>query len=235
LEHAPEIGPEYSEGSENGSEEEQQDRVQEEKRQYSSAAKLWGLAKHDYDRLADRLVSFEPTAETAPDVWPLSIFMFMVTVVVHRAVRRMAPALQEFPSVQEFSEGFLRLMLNERLQDEDRHRAKDSRYRSDERFPPLADDLNGTFHVDVHHDQAIVMLVLVVIMKIRLAPNNEFPGLWRRYLAQICRHGLQWDTDTEDKCCLLWRQYFRDADSAVTDIQYLDCLRSLWAFKETAR
>ena len=201
---------------------------EEEKGRISQLAQLlWDRAGHDYDRLYARLHSFEPTPEVAPNIWPAASFVFLATTAVHRATSRISPILQDKVEMWQLVSQFVTLMLNDRVQPDDFCCSKGMRYRS-ETFQPLADDLWRTFQVMPDPDIATVMVAVLVAHKMRIAPNNEYPIKWQRYLNQVVGSDFQPSEDFAMACRRIWSQYLHEETDLTTEKDFDAAYVGMW-------
>lgn len=202
-------------------------REEEQGRVTQLAQLLWDRAGRDYDRLHSRLHAFEPTAEVAPNIWPAASFVFLATTAVHRATSRISPVLQDKVEMSQLVNQFVTLMLHDRVQPEDFCCSKGMRYRS-ETFPPLAGDLSRTFQVMPDPDIATVMVAALVAYKLRIAPNNEYPIKWQRYLNQVVGNAFLPSEDFAMACRRIWSQYLHEESDPTTEQDFDAAYNGMW-------
>jgi hypothetical protein len=186
-----------------------------------TAKRLWERAYKDYSRLSEKLKVLCPTPENAPKLWPASIFAFLSTMAVFQAARRMAPNLSLGINAGVLCDDFLRVMFSSRQQPSDYCRPKGHRYHSDEKFPPLADDLCANFKIRPHPDLASVILALVIDRQLRN------PALYGRktgrnqQLELVCDPQFVPSPDIREACCRIWKRYLCDPKGKIVDASFV--------------
>jgi hypothetical protein len=182
-----------------------------------TAKRLWERAYKDYTRITDKLKVLCPTPEKAPNLWPASIFAFLSTMAVFQAARRMAPDLSLGITAELLCDDFVRAMFNHRRQPDDYCRPKGHRYHSDEKFPPLANDLYANFKIHPHPDLATVLLALVIDRRLRdpvlfggTADRNQQLDLIRapEFVAS---------SEIGEACRRVWKRYLCDPKRKTVD------------------
>lgn len=216
-----------SEGEGVDSDNAQRVREEAESRTKSVAKRLWERAEQDYDRLRSRLQQLVPTEDVAPNIWPASVFVFLATAAIHRATSRVSPQLEGRMPLQDLVEEFLYLMLDERKQDPDFCCPQGFRYHT-ETFPALADDLKTTFKVLPDPDIATVMVAMLTTRMARMAPNNEYPVMWRWHLTKIVGTGFRPTEQFGDACRRIWSVYLHDENGPIRDGDFTTAYAGLW-------
>ena len=199
----------------------QRAREETETRTKKLAQHLWDRADRDYHYLHSRLQTLCPEENVAPNIWPAAVFVFLATAAVHRATSRVAANLDDKIAMHHLIGQFVRLMLNERKQPPDFCCPKGFRYRNDDRFPPLCDDLKTTFKAEPDADLATVMVAALVAHKMQIAPNNEFPVLWRNYLRQMLGPAYEPTEDFHETSRRIWSQYLHE-DTSTANVEDFD-------------
>lgn len=213
----------------------QRERLREENehRQRKTAGDIWRKTWTEYGRLSDLIVKLVPNTVTAPNVWPVSLFIYLTTMAVYRSTRRMFPLIDITATGSQITDHFLTHMLEERRQSTDFCCPRYLRYRS-EVFPSLADDLHQEFNVRLDTTLARVMLTLVADQRMRMSPNNEYPGRWQPIMRKLDVPATQPDVNTEQVCLLLWRRYLHSESDTGTESEFLNALRTLCSNGGTA-
>jgi hypothetical protein len=142
-----------------------------------------------------------------------------------KAAKRLMPELRFSPLTLDCCDGFLRLVLNQRRQDEDFCCPKNYRYRSS-RFPALANDLLDTFKIRLHPDLALLPLALIVDKRMR-TQKDLFPKEWGVYLSQLYEDSFVPDAGTREASRRLWRNYV--CDPKVPDVEFDKTFDTLFA------
>jgi len=213
----------------------QRAREEVEARTKKLAQHLWDRADRDYRHLHHRLQTLCPGEELAPNIWPAAIFVFLATAAVHRATSRVAANIDDKISMHHLIDQFVRLMLNDRRQPDDFCCPKGFRYRSDDQFPPLASDLKATFDAKPDIDLATVMVAVLVAHKMHIAPGNEYPILWQRYLRQFLGDDFEPTDDFQVAVRRIWSQYLHEDTNAMTDDDFNAACLTMWhAYREGA-
>jgi hypothetical protein len=202
-------------------EEEQQKKIQEsEKQQMRLSSKIWNYASRDYRRLMNKLQSLVPDSETAPNLWPAAIFVFLATAAMHRAARRAFKDLSDIPRISGLCDGFLYLMLDPRTQHPGFCCSLNHRYYqtflSQKAFPSLAVDLRNMFGIMPHPDFSIVMIALLSDKKMR-RPELSI----QQHLQLVTSPEFLPDEESKNTCLQIWKQFVRDLDSERTDEEFL--------------
>lgn len=203
-------------------------REEPECRTIELAQLLWERVSRDYRRLHNRLQTLCPDAELAPNIWPAAIFVFLATAAVHRATSRVATNLDERIAMHLLVGQFVRLMLNKRKQPEDFCCPKGFRYRNDDHFPPLADDLREVFRAEPDVDLATVMVASLVAYKMHIAPSNKYPVLWQSYLRQVVGSNFRATPDFQDASRRIWSQYLHEDTSKATNTDFDAAYATMW-------
>lgn len=202
-------------------------REAEEGRAKKLAQHLWDRADRDYTRLQYRLEEIMPTEEIAPNIWPASVFVFLATTAIHRATSRICLLLEGKMSLQDLIAQFVATMLKARPQPPDFCVPKNFRYRS-ETFPPLANDLRETFKVVPDIDIATVMVAILVAHKMWVAPNNEYPVMWRKLLSQVVGHEFQPSDEFTEATLRIWSQYLCDDNGSFSEEGFVSAYTTIW-------
>jgi hypothetical protein len=184
------------------------------------AKRLWDRAFKDYSRLREKLIPLCPTPDRAPNIWPASIFAFLSTMAAFQAARRMAPNLTLGIAAEVLIDDFLRAMFSPRRQPDDYCRPKGFRYTSDEKFPPLADDLHFTFKLQPHPDLATVILALIIDKRLRDPLLYAAPAGRGHQVDMICGPGFVATGDPREACRRIWRRFLCDPTRKVTDASF---------------
>jgi hypothetical protein len=204
-------------------------RQKETLQQHEGMRAIWDRAWSDYNRMTRQLERLVPNEQTAPNVWPVSLFVFLATMAVHRATWRISGEL----STTQLVDQFLKLMLEKRPQDEDFCCPKYLRY-TNEVFPPLADDLWKTFGIHPEPTLAAIILTLAVDQRRRMAPNNEYPGRWPPMLRQLGYTDTTLPPDLETRCVSTWRCYLRTDTSPETEVGFRNAFHAFWSKQDSA-
>lgn len=182
-----------------------------------TAKRLWERAYKDYTRLTDKLKVLCPTAEKATNLWPASIFVFLSTMAVFQAARRLAPNLSLGISAEMLCDDFMRAMFNQRRQPSDYCRPKGHPYHSDEKFPPLANDLYARFKISPHPDLATVLLALVIDRQLRNPVFYPGTGGRNHQLDLICGTEFVATPEIRETCRRVWKRYLCDPKRKAID------------------
>jgi len=197
----------------------------EEKDNTNSAAKtakrLWERAYKDYTRITDKLKVLCPTPEKAPNLWPASIFAFLSTMAVFQAARRMSPDLSLGITAELLCDDFVRAMFNQRRQPADYCRPKGHRYHSDEKFPPLANDLYANFKAYPHPDLATVLVALVIDRQLRDPVLYGGTGGGNQQLDLICAPEFVATPEICEACRRVWKRYLCDPKRKTIDDSFV--------------
>jgi len=185
-----------------------------------TAKRIWDHAFKDYSRLRDKLIPLCPTPDKAPNIWPASIFAFLSTMAVFQAARRLAPNLSLSITAELLCDDFLRAMFNYRRQPEDYCRPKGFRYTSDEKFPPLANDLHFNFKLQPHPDLATVILALMIDRRLRDPLLYGVTTGKNHQLDLVCGSQFVAAADTREACRRIWRRYLCDPKRKVIDASF---------------
>jgi hypothetical protein len=185
-----------------------------------TAKRMWDHAYKDYSRLREKLIPLCPTPDKAPNIWPASIFAFLSTMAVFQAARRMAPNLSLGITAELLCDDFLRAMFSSRRQPEDYCRPKGFRYTSDEKFPPLANDLHFTFKLQLHPDLATVILALTIDRRLRDPLLYAVPTGKNQQLDLVCGPQFVPAPDTREACRRIWRRFLFDPKRKAVDASF---------------
>jgi hypothetical protein len=183
------------------------------------SSRVWKRAWSDYCQLKGRLQGLVPTQEIAANIWPASVFVFLATAAVYRAVRRESGDLNLGTSLAHMCDSFLDLMLNPRKQPGDFCVPWGFRYRSKE-FPSLVRDLRRTFGLALDEDLAAVMLTLMVSFRMR-RDCLAYPKTGLLRLREFMTDDTPLDAAVRETCHRIWRQYLTENGSAGEDDLFL--------------
>jgi len=111
-------------------------------------------------------------------------------------------------------------MFNHRRQPEDYCRPRGHRYHSDEKFPPLANDLYATFRMQPHPDLATVLLALVIDRQLR-APELYAGNTGRNHMVDlICAPDFAASTEIRQACLRVWKRFLCDPKRKTMDASF---------------
>lgn len=189
-------------------------------RAVKTAKRMWDQAFNEYSRIRTKLKSFCPTPANAPKIWPVFIFAFLSTMAIFKTVRRIAPNLSLGITAELLCDDFLRAMFIARRQPEDYCRPRGFRYPSDDKFPPLATDLQFTFKIQLEPDFAIVILAILIDQRLRDPLVHAAPSVRDQRMHFVTSSEFVASSEKREACRRIWRRYLLDPKRKAVDASF---------------
>lgn len=204
-----------------------------DKKIVSACAYLWRQACAANESLKRKLQRLVPNGRNATNVHALSVFVFLATLAIRRAVARKAPDSLELPSLESLLHDFLDLLFGYRPQSDGYCVPQECRYKYNV-FPPLALDLKNTFGLQPHQDLCAVFLSTFAFLKasdMKFKSNNFSPIAWFsfRFIARDYLKNL--DAEVEH-IKALYHAYMVDSKAGLTWENVASALASLKEIKK---
>lgn len=117
-----------------------------------ASEKIWREAEKSFNSLAARLNEFVPTAEVAPNIWPISVFVLLATLAVRKTVFRLSGDEAQIPRSNEILHQFTSMIFS--------HRAG-----TQGALPPLSEQLGHEFQTYPHPDLCAIVLAAFAYLR----------------------------------------------------------------------